>query len=270
MRPTALALALILTAGQPSGRAAAAEDLYPRAATAYAVAINGRLIWARAADTARPPASLTKIMTALIVLEGDWHPDADVSVSASAAGAKGRRLGLRAGERISALDALTAMLLGSANDACLALAEHGTGSESRFVARMNERARALGLAKTRFSNACGHDAPDHKSSAADLLRLSEHALGLPEFARIVAMRGAEASTRGGRRFRLMNSNALIGRLPGAAGVKTGFTSRAGKCLAAHATREGVRVTAVLLDAPDRWWSAAGLLEAAFDAAGRAR
>jgi D-alanyl-D-alanine carboxypeptidase (penicillin-binding protein 5/6) len=169
--PAVLALAALIVPalaravpGAPYG-----EDRFPAAGTAYVVAVNGRPVWARAPDSPLPPASLTKIMTALVVLERDFSPGAWLRVSPRAAAATGSRLGLRAGEELTVGDALTATLVSSANDACRALAEHVGGSEGAFVRRMNERARELGLHATHFENACGHDAPGHRSSARDLL-----------------------------------------------------------------------------------------------------
>jgi D-alanyl-D-alanine carboxypeptidase (penicillin-binding protein 5/6) len=146
------------------------------------------------------------------------------------------------------------------------LAEHAAGSEARFVARMNRRAAELGLRNTRFANACGWDARGHYASAADLAVLAETALRLPAFAALVAQPEVRIATVDGRRqFAAHNTNVLLGRLRGVAGVKSGFTRRAGPCLIALAQRERVRVLAVLLNGSNRWWEAAGLIEHAFAA-----
>jgi D-alanyl-D-alanine carboxypeptidase (penicillin-binding protein 5/6) len=260
----AIGAAAIAAPAAPS----ALEDRFPRAASAYLVAVDGRPLWARNADARRPPASLTKLMTALLLVERGFDPDARVPVTARAAAATGSRLGLRAGESMRAGDALTAMLLQSANDACVALAERAAGTETAFVRGMNARAGELGLSGTRFENACGHDAPGHLSTARDLLALTEEALRHEDVRSRVQLRTATVRTIGGRSFDLVSGNALLGSFEGARGVKTGFTSRAGKCLAALAERDGVRVVLILLDAPDRWWTAAAILEQAFDAAAR--
>lgn len=268
MRGIDAALAALLLAA-PAG-ASDAVDAFPGAAASYLIVIDGRTQWARLPDAPRAPASLAKIMTALLVLEDKaWSPGARVAVSPRAAAATGARAGLRAGEAIGAGDALAALLLASGNDACVALAEHAAGSIERFVARMNARAAALGMTATRFEDPCGFDRPGQATTANDLLRLTAAALRHPEFERLVALEQAVVATAGGRELRLRNSNALLGRLDGARGVKTGYTAKAGRCLIALAERDGVRVLAVLLDAPDRWWSAAAVIEAAFDAA-RAR
>jgi D-alanyl-D-alanine carboxypeptidase (penicillin-binding protein 5/6) len=264
----AAALLAALALPGPRARAAAPEDRFPDAAASYLVAVGGEEIWGRGADAPRPPASLTKIMTGLLALEQGGDPGAWVRVSPRAARATGSRLGLRAGESVRAGDLLAAALVSSANDACLALAEHLGGSAEAFVARMNARARALGLDATRFQNPCGHDAPGHRSSARDLLRLTRAALALPAFRDLVARERVRVVTRGGRGLEAATGNALLGRLAGARGVKSGFTPGAGKCLVALAERGGVEVLLVLLDAPDRWWAAAGMVEAAFEEAAR--
>ena len=272
MTRTALLGVLLLAGAHASAPAAerAVVDRFPKVAKASLVAIDGRVVWEHDAATPRPPASLTKIMTALVLLDGDWDPDASVRVSARAASETGSRAGLRAGETLRAGDALAAMLIGSANDACHALAEHAAGSAGAFVEAMNARAASLGLSATRFENPCGHDAPGQRSSARDLLVLAEAALSHPEFARLVAEPRASFRTAKGRIVSVRTGNALLGRLPGASGVKTGYTPQAGKCLVGLARRGDRRVMVVLLDAPDRWWTAAALFEEAFDAAGTPR
>jgi len=262
--------AILVVAGLAAAGAAtaASEDRWPGAAAAYLVRIDGEVRWA-ANDTARlKPASLTKMMTAILAAEA-LAPDDTVVVSARAAAAKGARVGLRSGMKLAAEDLVAAALLRSANDACLALAERVAGSEQAFVARMNERAAKLGLADTRFANACGFDAPGHFMSARDLARLADAALAEPRIAAIVARESGTARAADGRRFRFDNTNVLIGRVEGARGVKTGWTKAAGRCLVAYAEREGTRVLVVMLGAPDRWWDAVAMIESAFDDA-RAR
>lgn len=264
----AAALLAVLGWPGPAALAAPPEDRFPSAAASYLVAVGGEELWARSPDAPRAPASLTKIMTALLALEQGVDPRAWARISPRAARATGSRLGLRAGESLRTGDLLAAALVSSANDACLALAEHLGGSAEAFVARMNARARALGLGATTFRNPCGHDAPGHRSSARDLLRLTRAALALPAFRELVGRERVRVETRGGRVLEAATGNALLGRLAGARGVKSGFTPGAGKCLVALAERGGIEVLLVLLDAPDRWWAAAGMVEAAFDEAGR--
>jgi D-alanyl-D-alanine carboxypeptidase (penicillin-binding protein 5/6) len=241
----------------------APADRFGSVGAAYLVKIDGREVWARNPDRRLPPGSLTKMMTALLVLERAGLGQV-VTVSEAASRETGTRLGLSPGDRMPVVDLLAATLLGSANDACHALADHVSGSEGKFVSRMNARAREMDLRGTRFANACGHDAPGLHSTARDLARLAETAMGNPVFARMVGIvRGEVATADGRRKFLLENKNELVGRYRGAAGVKTGFTRRAGKCLVAWAERDGRRVLLVLLDAPDRWWKAEEILDAAF-------
>ncbi|MBK7334100.1 MAG: D-alanyl-D-alanine carboxypeptidase [Betaproteobacteria bacterium] len=268
IRGALLVAAALAVAGAPARADAAATDPWPGVASAYLVRIDGEVRWA-ANDAARmKPASLTKMMTAVLVVEA-LAPSSEVVVSKRAATADGVRLGLRAGMRLPVEHLLAAALLRSANDACLALAERVAGSEAAFVARMNERAAALGLADTHFANACGFDAPDHYASARDLARLADAALDRPRIAAIVARESGTAKTSDGRLFRFDNTNVLIGRVDGARGVKTGWTRAAGRCLVAMAERAGTRVLVVMLGAPDRWWDAVAMIESAFEDA-RAR
>jgi len=265
MRRAAHAVALAAIALVACAAGAQGVDRWPGAAAAYVVEVDGATRWSRSADARLRPASLTKILTALIAIEavGD---DAIVTVGARAAAAQGSRIGLKRGMQLTVGDLLAAMLLRSANDACLALAEHVARSEQAFVARMNARAAALGLSDSHFENACGFDGPRHRSSARDLARLSQVAMASARFASIVGRERGEARSRDGRVFAFDNTNVLIGRVDGARGVKTGWTQAAGRCLVAVAERRGTTVTVVLLGAPDRWWDAVAMIETGFEEA----
>jgi D-alanyl-D-alanine carboxypeptidase (penicillin-binding protein 5/6) len=258
-----LAIALGIVASTGWGEAAGPGDPFGNVAAAYLVKVDGREVWARNSSTPLPPGSLAKMMTALLVLErADLRSVATVSREASRE--TGTRLGLAPGDRMTVVELLAATLIGSANDACHVLADHVAGSETKFVPLMNTRARELGLSGTRFANACGHDARGMRSSARDLARLAETAMGNPVFAKMAGLEESWISTAdGGKTFPLRNSNLLLGRYRGAIGVKTGFTGAAGKCLVALAEREEKRVLLVLLNAPDRWWKAEEILDAAF-------
>lgn len=260
---TALLLAFCLGIGATAARVEAAGDPFGNVAAAYLVKVDGREVWARNPSTRLPPGSLAKMMTALLVLErADLR--SVVTVSREASRETGTRLGLGAGDRMLVIELLAATLIGSANDACHVLAEHTAGSETKFVTLMNARAREMGLSDTRFANACGHDAPGMRSTARDLARLAETAMGNAVFAKMAGLEDGWISTAdGGKKFPLENKNLLIGRYRGAVGVKTGFTGRAGKCLVALAERGGKRVLLVMLNAPDRWWKAEEILDAAF-------
>ena len=258
------AVFLILLAGASPLPASAAADRAPDFARAFVIEIDGVRRSGRAATTPLPPASLTKMMSGLLVIEARRSLDEKVTASRYAVAATGSRLGLRPGDTLTAADLLTAMLVASSNDACRALAEWHSGSEAKFVQAMNVRARELGMARTRFVNACGHDARGHVSTASDLVKLARAAMAEPEYARRAAIRETTVQTVDGRRrFTVTNHNLLIGRSEGAYGVKSGFTAEAGKCIAALSRRGGHEVLLVMLNAKNRWWDAHDALDYAF-------
>ena len=237
------------------------EDPFPRVASAYLVKRDNRVLWAGNAHAHLSPASLTKMMTALVILEGGQLEEV-VTVSRAASRETGSHIGLKAGDQLRVRDLLAAMVVRSANDACRALADH---IGVTIVARMNQRVASLGLRDTQFVDPCGHDRPAQYSTAADLARIAEVVMNNDEYARLARSDRLVIRTMNGqRRFYFTTTNALIGRYEGAIGVKTGTTGRAGNCVIAMAERNGVRVLIVLLNARDRWWNAAGLLDRAFE------
>jgi len=258
---------ILLLCASPSG-AQNAGDPFPRAAASYLLELNGQTLWAHRPTAKLPLASLTKIMTALLVMERGRLEEI-VTLSPAASRETGTRIGLRQGEKVRADFLLTAALLMSANDACRALAEHIGGHEPGFVAMMNRRAKELGMEGTRFSNSSGHDHDGHYSCARDLAILAGTALKHPAFSEQVKLVSANIATLEGRSFYFENKNELIGRYPGAVGVKTGFTPKAGKCLVALAERAGSKALLVLLNAPNRWWDAEAMLNEAFRLAKKA-
>lgn len=244
--------------------ALAQPDPFPEVATSYRVEINGVPVWERQGSRRLPPASLTKLMTALLVIERTRTDDV-VTISRAAARETGSRLRLKAGEQFHVEDMLAAALIASANDACHALADSIAGSQARFVQMMNRRAQELGMRDTHFANACGHDAVGHYSSARDLALLAHELIKHPVVTELTAKTGTRIATLdGARSYSFASKNALIGRYPGALGLKTGYTSRAGKCLVAYARRGATQVLLVLLHGNDRWWDAVDILDLAFD------
>ena len=215
----------------------------------------------------RPIASLTKIMTALLVVERAGLTDV-VTVSEGAAsgqvsGISG--LGLEPGERIRVNELLYALLLQSANDAALALAEHVSGSVDAFVDAMNARAEQLGMTRTMFASPNGLDDTGY-SSAGDLVRLTRAALRSRGFASVVATRFHTVESLDAEPRIVQNRNVLLWLYPGAIGVKTGFTSPAGFCVVAGAQRGDERLLAVVLGEPGEPFSdAAALLNYGFEA-----
>lgn len=209
---------------------------------------SGRALWSRSADQQRAMASTTKMMTALIALERS-DPNEMVTISKRASEVS-YAAGLRAGERVSVGRLLELALIASSNDAAIALAEHVSGSEARFVEVMNSRGHELGLHDTRFVNAHGLDAPLHHSSAADLASLSRAAMLSPEFRRIVLLKSITLPAYEDRPARLLkNTDELLGTYDGLLGIKTGFTDKAKYSFVASAERDGVTLTAVILGAP---------------------
>jgi D-alanyl-D-alanine carboxypeptidase (penicillin-binding protein 5/6) len=220
---------------------------------------TGRTLYEFGADRRLAPASLTKIMSALVILDyGRLYEH--VTISRDAAAAPRTHLKLRPGQVFRLEDLLKAMLVTSANDACLAAAEHVGGSEEAFVSLMNTKAAESGLVDTHFTNACGFDALDHYSTAADLARMSEVAMQNPVFKEFVRQE-IEIITAidENRSYLLKNTNRLLGKLPGVEGIKTGFTSSAGRCLVAKVSQDGKELLLVLLHARHRWNTAARLI-----------
>ena len=256
-----LILSILLTSITAAG--AANDDPFPAVASSYILKIDGETVWAHRPEQRLAPASLTKIMTALLVLERE-PLDRVVTVSNGAAAESGARIGLRRGDRMTVGNLLAATLIFSANDACRALADHVGGDRERFITLMNARAEKLGLKGTHFNDPCGHDQPRHYSTAHDLAILAEIALGNRTFRDLVSRQQLQIRTVDGkRRFNLRSRNHLLGRYPGAAGVKTGLTPAAGGCLVALAEREGTRVLLVMLHTRNRWHDATAMLDRAF-------
>jgi D-alanyl-D-alanine carboxypeptidase (penicillin-binding protein 5/6) len=228
---------------------------------------TGLVLYEKSPGTARPIASLTKIMTALVVLRTTRLADV-VTVDERAVfhvGDYGATsvLGLTPGERISVEDLLYALLLGSANDAAVALAIHVDGSERAFVDRMNETARSLGMRDTRFTSASGLD-DKGRSTPSDLLKLVRVAQDRSTYAKIVATRFHEIPASRGPDRRIQNRNALLWLYPWATGGKTGYTAAAGYCLVATARHDGRRLVSIVLRSPDDAFSdAAALLNHGF-------
>jgi serine-type D-Ala-D-Ala carboxypeptidase (penicillin-binding protein 5/6) len=218
---------------------------------------SGRVLLEKNATRRLPPASLTKVMTALVALESA-QPQEVVKIDQRALLHRSS-LNLRAGEEFLLRDLLTAMLVISANDACQSVALHVGGDEKRFVSMMNERALSLGLQNTHFANPCGFDAPGHYSTAAELARLSDHALHVPDISMMVRTVTREIATVDGKRqVSLYSTNELL-RDPDVNGVKTGYTSKAGRCMIASMFKDGHRLLLVGLNVMDRWDQAAKLL-----------
>ena len=224
---------------------------------------SGRVLYEHETGKRLSPASLTKIMSALVILE-NGRLDELATVSQNAARAPKTHLRLRVGEVFRLEDLLKAMLIVSANDACLAAVEHVGGDEERFVDMMNAKAAELGLADTHFSNGCGFDGPEHYSTAEDLAKLSEIAMQNSVFRSLVREeRDLIMPVSGHRPYLLHTTNRLLGHIPGVEGVKTGFTSKAGRCLIAKVSQNGNDLLLVILNSNRRWIMAKSLIDYGF-------
>jgi len=254
VKPFVRVLALLVLAGIPATAYASGPPPTPAGASwILAEGTTGEVLAEHDADRPLPMASTTKILTALVALDsGDLDRTLVVPPAAALVGESSA--GLRPGERMTVRNLLTALLVQSGNDAAVTLAYGVAGSEAEFVARMNERARTLGMTETMYMNPHGLDTPGHHSSARDLLIAGRALMSEPVLRAIV---GSSTATipgpgRTGTR-RLMSENDLLAIMPEADGIKTGHTDHAGYCLVAHATSPHLRIGlyAVLMDEPDR-------------------
>ncbi|MFC0039424.1 D-alanyl-D-alanine carboxypeptidase family protein [Actinomadura rayongensis] len=216
---------------------------------------TGRTLWARHADERRPVASITKVMTALVVLRAG-HLDRTIRIAAAhrayAAARHGSTAGLRVGDRLTARDLLAALLLPSGCDAAAALADAYGPGRTRFVRRMNATARALGLRNTRYTDAAGLPEPSgadaSHSTARDQVLLGRRALRVPGFALIVRRaRYVVPRTAAHGRYVWRTTNALLTTYRGATGVKTGYTRAAGYSLLFAARRRGRTLVGIVLN-----------------------
>jgi D-alanyl-D-alanine carboxypeptidase (penicillin-binding protein 5/6) len=229
---------------------------------------TGEVLVEERADIRRAPASVTKVMTMLVAMdavsEGKVSYDDVVRVSAKAAGTGGSQIYLAEGERITLRDLMIAIVVASANDACVAVAEHIAGTENAFVALMNTEVERLGLTNTHFANSNGLPADSHYSSAYDLAMITrELVLRHPEVLEWTSMR--YTTIRDGKTT-LYNTNLLLGQVDGLNGLKTGHTESAGYCLSATASRGGKHRISVVMGYPTddgRWQKTIELLEYGF-------
>lgn len=225
----------------------AATAVPPKLTSPSAILLDldtGQVLYAKKANLRRPIASVTKVMTALVVLE-ETAPEDVVRVSARAAGTRASQLGLVTGERISVGQLLYALLMQSANDAAVALAEHVAGSVESFVDAMNRKAAELGLRRTLFRDPSGLDDGGY-STARDVAAIVRAAYEKPLFARITRTKFRRIAAPSGPARRIQNRNILLWLYPGAIGAKTGFTTPAQHCLVAAADRGGIKMIAVAL------------------------
>ena len=230
-------------------------------------ASTGTVLFEKESHTPLPPASVTKIMTMLLVMEaldnGQFTLDDLVSVSEFAASMGGSQVFLEPNEQMSVHDMLKAVAVASGNDAAVALAEFTAGSHDAFVAKMNERAKQLGMNDTTFINCNGLDVDGHVTSANDIAIMSRELMRHPKIFEYTTI--WMDSLRNGD-FGLVNTNKLVRFYQGATGLKTGSTSVAGFCISATAKRDGMDLIAVVMGAPtskDRFADATKMLDFGF-------
>ena len=229
---------------------------------------TGTVLYEKNADEHLSPASVTKIMTLLLIMEqldsGQLDTSDIVTASAHASSMGGSQIWLKEGEQMSVDEMLKCIAVNSANDCAVAMAEHISGSEEAFTKRMNDRAKELGMENTQFLNCTGlTDDPGHYTTARDIACMSRALLAHP---RIRDYTTIWMDTVRDGRFGLANTNKLIHAYPGATGLKTGYTQQAMHCLSASAERDGVEYIAVVLHAESskaRFADAATLLNFAF-------
>lgn len=265
-----LLLALILAASSVTGAQAAALDLAAPSAILMEAA-TGTVLYESNAHERLRPASVTKIMTLLLVMEaledGRISWDDTITTSSAAAAKGGSQIYLEENEQLSFEEMLKSVVVSSANDCATALAEHVAGSESAFVGMMNERAAELGMQDTHFVNCTGLDdepeAAEHLTSAWDIAIMSRELLKHSEIKKYTTI--WMDTVRNGE-FGLSNTNKLVRFYDGTTGLKTGYTSAAGYCLSASAERGGMELIAVVLhcqSSTDRFESAKALLNYGF-------
>ncbi len=226
-------------------------------------ASSGDLLFGQNENARLSMASTTKIMTALVALER-MPLDTSVTVTDASVGVEGSSIYLTVGETLSLEDLLYALLLESANDAAETIAVAVAGDVPAFAALMNEKATELGLVDTHFINPHGLDAEGHYTTARELALLARAALENEDFRRIAATKRHIIPLRGKEGVRLLlNHNKLLSSYDGCIGVKTGFTKKTGRCLVSAAERDGVRLIAVTLGAPDDWRDHTAMLDYGF-------
>ncbi|GGE10825.1 D-alanyl-D-alanine carboxypeptidase DacF [Marinithermofilum abyssi] len=228
--------------------------LAPQARSAILLdADSGTVLYQKNIDEKLSPASITKIMTMLLVMEaleqGKVSYNDKVRISEHAASMGGSQIFLEPGEQMEVKDLLKGVAIGSANDASVALAEHLAGTEEAFIERMNQRAKELGMTHTRFQNPNGLPAPDHYTTARDIAIMSRELLKYPEITKYTRIYQDYLRQDSNKPFWLVNTNRLVRFYEGMDGLKTGFTAAAKYCLSATAKRGNFRVIAVVLGEP---------------------
>lgn len=225
---------------------------------------TGRVLFSASMHDRLPMASTTKVMTALVAIENGDLSD-PVTCSKNAFGVSGTSIYLAEGETLTLEEMLLGLMLSSGNDAAVAIAEHIGGSVDAFAQMMNARAKEIGAVNTNFVNPHGLPADGHYTTAYDLALIAREAMGNDTFRQLVSTQQASISWEGRTYNRLLkNKNALLSSYEGATGVKTGFTSKAGRCLVFGAKREGMEVIGAVLNCSDWFDEAARLMDLCYE------
>jgi D-alanyl-D-alanine carboxypeptidase len=270
----ALACALATPADARTPAATSSPAGAPPKAWIIVDADSGAVIDASNPHASLPPASTVKLMTAVTALQ-TLPMSAPLTVSARAAGVPSRKINMQAGELWNVDNTIKSLLLVSANDAAYTLAENASGSLERFAATMNQTSKKLGLRDSHFGDPAGLDNDQgfgfgDMMSAFDLAVVARNALSVPELAQSMTLQKFEFTGPGNIGHVIKNENLMLSLYPGATGMKTGFTDKAGRTLVASATRDGRTMIAVVLGYFDTYKFAQGLLDAGFRSAPNAR
>lgn len=265
-----LAIVFVFTPNRPILAFAPDEDLTARAAVLMDAA-TGKIIYQKEADLRLPPASTTKVATAILTLESGKSLGQKLVVSKEATRVPASKLYLRPGQSVRIEELLYGIMLASANDASVVLAEGIAGSVVRFGELMTKKAHEIGATNTHFSNPHGLTAPDHYSTARDLAILFRYAMKNPTFRDIVQTKFSSVNTTAlvkrklvPRRIAMRNHNRLLWGYDGAIGGKTGYTVAAQKCFVGAVQRNGATLIIAILGARDQWGDTKRLLEYGFD------
>ncbi|MGN0787846.1 MAG: D-alanyl-D-alanine carboxypeptidase family protein [Candidatus Onthoplasma sp.] len=222
-----------------------------------------RVIYSKNQDEKLPMASTTKIMTAITVIQNCQNLQELIQVDDSAVGVSGTSIYLRQGEELTVEDLLYGLMLRSGNDAAVALACNISGSEKEFANLMNNMAKKIGAKNSHFSNPHGLDNPEHYTTAYDLALITSYALNNPIFKKIVSTKShvIEATNKSDKRY-LTNKNKLLSKLESCCGVKTGFTSKAGRCLVSAIEQNETIYVCVVLNCGPMFEESSNLLTSA--------
>jgi D-alanyl-D-alanine carboxypeptidase (penicillin-binding protein 5/6) len=245
-----------------------AKNIYSRAAVVMDSS-TGKLLYAKNPDLRCAPASTTKLMTAIVVMENADLDDV-VTISRNASRVSPHKAGLKEGDKVAVEKLLYAALVGSANDAAVALSEAVAGSEYRFVELMNKKAAAIRANSTHFINASGLPGTGQYTTASDLSKIMSYALKYPKLKEIIKTRVAEISTHNGNSIFLKNTNRLLWADDDLLGGKTGYTRKARHCFVCAAERDNDTVIVALLGSPSRdglWRESEALINKGFDVMG---